>query len=192
MSEPIFDLSKAADMYEFCEYYEMGFNASKSWALKHFSMIERELRQTEIVLSVFMGIYKYVSPTKHGNNAAYAITTERIIVAQKNLIGEEIISVELTRVNDIKMKVGMMGGTVTFDAMTERFNIYCNKEIARRIYAHAQECIKYAKGLMRESKAQEPKSSNSFDDLKRLKELLDSGIITQEEFDAKKKQILEI
>lgn len=66
------------------------------------------------------------------------------------------------------------------------------KEIARRIYAHAQECIKYAKGLMRESKAQEPKSSNSFDDLKRLKELLDSGIITQEEFDAKKKQILEI
>lgn len=192
MSDPVFDLSKAAGMYEFCKYYEMGFNASKGWALKHFSMIERELRQTETVLSVFMGIYNYVSPTKHGNNAAYAITTERIIIAQKNLIGEEISSIELTRVNDIKLKTGMMGGTVTFDAMTERFNVYCNKEIARQIYDHAQECIKYAKGLIEQAKTQESKGSNSFDDLKQLKELLDSGIITQEEFDAKKKQILGI
>ena len=32
--------------------------------------------------------------------------------------------------------------------------------------------------------------SNSMDDLKKLKDLLDAGIITQEEFDAKKKQLL--
>ncbi len=35
----------------------------------------------------------------------------------------------------------------------------------------------------------EVKASN-FDDIKELKDLLDSGIITQEEFDAKKKQLL--
>ena len=34
------------------------------------------------------------------------------------------------------------------------------------------------------------KSDNTIDDLKKYKELLDSGIITQEEFDAKKKQLL--
>ena len=32
--------------------------------------------------------------------------------------------------------------------------------------------------------------NNSIDDLKKLKDLLDAGIITQEEFDAKKKQLL--
>lgn len=32
--------------------------------------------------------------------------------------------------------------------------------------------------------------SNSMDDIKKLKDLLDSGIITQEEFEAKKKQLL--
>lgn len=189
MADPVFDLSKAADMYEFCKYYEMGFNASKGWALKHFSMIEQELRQTETVLSVFMGICNYVSPTNHGNNAAYAITTDRIILAQKNLIGEEISSIELTRINDIKLKTGVIGGVVTFDAMTEKFNVYCNKEIARRIYDYAQQCIKYAKSLV-DTVAAQPKESGSFDDLKKLKELLDEGIITQEEFDAKKKQIL--
>ena len=31
---------------------------------------------------------------------------------------------------------------------------------------------------------------NSLDDLKKLKDFLDSGIITQEEFDAKKKELL--
>lgn len=35
-----------------------------------------------------------------------------------------------------------------------------------------------------------PPQSNSMDDLKKLKDLLDAGIISQEEFEAKKKQIL--
>ena len=45
-----------------------------------------------------------------------------------------------------------------------------------------------------ESTTNEPKStapqSNSMDDIIKLKSMLDSGIITQEEFDAKKKQLL--
>lgn len=35
-------------------------------------------------------------------------------------------------------------------------------------------------------------TSSKIDDLKKYKELLDSGVITQDEFDAKKKQILEV
>ena len=35
-----------------------------------------------------------------------------------------------------------------------------------------------------------PQASSNLDDLKKIKELLDAGIITQEEFEAKKKQIL--
>ena len=36
----------------------------------------------------------------------------------------------------------------------------------------------------------ESKPTDSIDELKRYKELLDTGVITQEEFDAKKKQLL--
>ena len=36
----------------------------------------------------------------------------------------------------------------------------------------------------------QPQNTNNIDQLKSLKELLDSGVISQEEFDAKKKQIL--
>ena len=45
-----------------------------------------------------------------------------------------------------------------------------------------------------ESTTNEPKptapQSNSMDDIIKLKTMLDSGVITQEEFDAKKKQLL--
>lgn len=189
MSEPVFDLSKAVGMYEFCKYYEMGFNASKRWALKHFGLIERELRPGETVYSVFMGIYNYISATKHGNNAAYAITSQRVLIAQKNFIGEEISTVDISRISDVKMSTGIMGGIVTFDAFTEKFNVFCNKDVARRIYEHALECIRFVK----EQKDNQSKADNSgLDDLKKLKELLDDGIITQEEFNAKKKQILKL
>ena len=39
-------------------------------------------------------------------------------------------------------------------------------------------------------KAVNPTPFSTADELKKFKELLDSGIITQEEFDAKKKQLL--
>ena len=40
------------------------------------------------------------------------------------------------------------------------------------------------------SKEENNNTNNNLDDLKKLKELLDAGVITQEEFDAKKKQLL--
>lgn len=58
-------------------------------------------------------------------------------------------------------------------------------EIAEKIVAYIQEKIK---------EARQPKvavaPTSAADELKKFKELLDMGVITQEEFDAKKKQLL--
>ena len=43
---------------------------------------------------------------------------------------------------------------------------------------------------IKHNKRIEPASQPKYENLTKLKELLDSGAITQEEFDAKKKQIL--
>lgn len=54
-----------------------------------------------------------------------------------------------------------------------------------------EEILKLIMARQDEKKAENTPISNSFtDELKKLKELLDSDIITQEEFDSKKKQIL--
>lgn len=191
MTEPNFDMRTAKGMQEYCDYYEMGKGATRGWALKHFELLAEDLRADETVLSVFIGINNYISATRHENNAAYAVTTKRIVVAQKNLIGKQIMSVSLDHVNDIKLKTGLLGGIVTFDAMSETFNVFMYKDIAQRVFQHTRDCINYAKGLKKESpSAQASKSSVS--ELRELNELLKDGIITQEEFDTKKKQILGI
>lgn len=191
MSEPNFDMKTAKGMQEYCDYYEMGQGGTRGWALKHFDLLANDLRPDENVLSVFIGIHNYISATRHENNAAYAVTTKRIVVAQKNLIGKSIMSVSLDHVNDIKLKTGLMGGIVTFDAMSETFNVFMNKDIAQRVFEHARECINYAKGL-KEQKPSAEGGKSPLSELRELNELLKEGIITQEEFDAKKKQILGI
>ena len=47
-----------------------------------------------------------------------------------------------------------------------------------------------AKELAESGKCSDSSSPSTIDELKKYKELLDSGVITQEEFDAKKKQLL--
>ena len=47
-------------------------------------------------------------------------------------------------------------------------------------------------GYLQYKKEKEPEMKNAVDELKKYKELFDSGVITQEEFDAKKKQILNL
>lgn len=193
MGEPNFDLRTAKGMQEYCDYYEMGRGSSRGWALKHFGLIADDLRPDEDVLTVFIGISNYESMTKHENNAAYAVTSKRIIVAQKNLIGKSIVSVALTHVNDVKLKTGLLGGIVTFDAMSETFNVFLYKEFAQRVFDNARDCIDYAKKQTAQPVAQkEQQSASSISDLRELNELLKDGIITQAEFDAKKKQILGI
>lgn len=54
---------------------------------------------------------------------------------------------------------------------------------------HLEEVV-YFLGTIIHNKRIEPASQPKYENLTKLKELLDSGAITQEEFDAKKKQIL--
>lgn len=56
------------------------------------------------------------------------------------------------------------------------------KEIADYIRIKVKECKKQKSG--------QTAAVSAADELKKFKELLDSGVITQEEFDAKKKQLL--
>ena len=106
------------------------------------------------------------------------------------------MSVSIDHVNDIKLKTGLFGGIVTFDAISETFNVFFQKEIAQRVFDHAKECVALAKKLKAQSaqtqSAPVQESKSSVSELRELNELLKDGIITQSEFDAKKKQILGI
>ena len=79
--------------------------------------------------------------------------------------------------------VATSSGTIKFAFMENRDNIHA--EISKQLVARQSQNKKTVDAIIR----QEIPQSNA-DELRKYKELLDMGVITQEEFDAKKKQLL--
>jgi len=182
-------MKTAQEMYDFCKEKKYGQGQNQAWALKHFSLIEKALSADENAVMCFIGLHNFVSMTKHNSNFAYAITPKRIIMAQKQLIGEVLQSVFLDNINDVSFKAGMAFGIITIDTIKETFNVGLDKIQAANINAEIHNLLHE----LRQKKENPVASSAATDptvDLKKYKELLDTGVITQEDFDAKKKQLL--
>lgn len=179
----------AGEMYQYCLDNGFGQGQNQKWGLKHFSLIEESLASDEEPTICFIGLHNYVSTTKHDSNYAYAVTNKRIIMAQKQMFGENIQSVSLSNINDVTLKNGMMVGVITIDTMKEKFNVALNSASAKALSGALHDVLMSMKSTPADSGNA---SSGGADELIKLKQLVDMGIITQEDFDAKKRQILGI
>lgn len=181
--------STAKEMYMYAKDNGYGNGFTDSLGIKHFQVIEDSLLPGEYVLMTFIGLHNYISATKHDNNFAYAITNKRIIMAQKNIIaGEKIHTIYLDNLNDISFKSGIALGVMTIDTTKEVFNVGLDKISAKAINEKAHSVIDE---IMKSKKiTQHVHETSSADEILRFKQLLDSGIITEEEFSKKKKQLL--
>jgi hypothetical protein len=179
-------MRNANEMYQFCldNGYGQGFNTRNS--IKHFEIIEKNLGNDENVLFAFIGLHNYVSISKHDNNFAYAVTNKRILLGQKKVIGEVFQSIALNKINDITFQSGVAYGVITVDAQTEVFNVAVLKSQANNINKKLHELLYQLK----EESSTVVSSSSAADEIRKFKELLDDGIISQEEFDKKKSELL--
>ncbi len=185
----------AEEMYNYCTENGYGSGLSKKWGIKHFKVIEDNLREDEEVYMAFIGLKDYKSMTKHDNNYAYAITNKRIMFGQKKMFGENFKSVVLDRINDISSSTGAMLGIVTIDTLGETFNVGVDKKTADNISKEAHRIIfDMRSGELGDKKdvVKEKLELDPATEIKKYKELLDDGIITEEEFDKKKKELLGI
>lgn len=178
-------MKTAKEMYNFTKKNGFGKSNTDNWTLKHFSVVENQLSTNEDVLLCFMGLHNYVSITKHDNNFAYAITNNRIIIAQKRMVGEIAQTILLDNINDITYKKGVALGVITIDSTKEKFNVALENTNSTKLYNLIHELI------IRLKKDNSSTSGNEdYSKLEQLKRLKDKGVITQREFDLKKKQIL--
>lgn len=176
-------MKTAKEMYNYCSEKGFGKGVSKSWALKHFTLIEKNLNESEEVSMVFCGLQNYISATKHDSTFGYAITNKRIVMAQKKIIGENFQSVSLNNLNDVTFSSGMLMGVITIDTFKEKFNVAVDKTSGKNINNTIHDVL-----FSNDKK----ETKTDVEILKEYKELLDSNIITQEEFNIKKQQILKL
>lgn len=117
-------------------------------------------------------------------------------MAQQNIIGESVKSINWNNINDITLNKNALFGVVVVDTFKERFNIAVDRTQAQNIYNEIYRVYDILKRKEERKQYAPPKSEqpkeDPYEQLKKLKELLDMGILTQDEFDAKKKQILNI
>lgn len=178
------NMKNANEMYQYCIKNNYGAGMTKNSAIKNFSLIENDLGEDERVLFVFTAIHNYVSLKQHDGNFAYAITDKRFIMAQKKLMGENFYTIPLNNINDIALSSNMLGGIITASTINQTFNIFLNKDCAKRV------CAKIHEVLANINKYDNKLQLSSADEILKFKQLLDQGIITQEEFEKKKKELL--
>ncbi|MEG2052319.1 MAG: SHOCT domain-containing protein [Oscillospiraceae bacterium] len=181
-------LNAAQQMYQYCIDNNFGEGMNQKWGVKHFMLIEQSLQSDEEVLMCFIGLHNYISTTKHDNNFAYAITNKRIIMAQQKVVGQVVQSVLLDNLNDVTLNTGAVFGVLTVDTIKEKFNVCVSSRSAKSINDKIHEIL-----LTQQKSKTAPvqmQAVSSADELLKYKNLLDMGVLTQEEFEQKKKQLL--
>lgn len=194
-------LSTAEGMYQYCNDNKFNSGCNKKFMLEHFKIIEDNLMDDEKVYVTFVGVHNYVSATKHDGNHAYAITNKRIMIVQEDI---DIISISLEDINNITFKSGIVLGTITIDTIKGTFNIGSDKTAAKLVNSRIHEAINEIYNDNNDNNDNNNNNNNEnerlvsttvvsvADELKKFKELLDMGVLTQEEFDAKKEQLLNL
>ncbi|MBS4878841.1 MAG: PH domain-containing protein [Firmicutes bacterium] len=184
-----YDLRTGAGMYHYAADHGYGSGENEKWGIKHFDIVAQQLLPDETVDLTFIGLHNYVSATKHDQNYAYAVTNKRLVFAQKKtLSGETIKTVSLDRINDITFQSGMLFGVITVDTPQEKFNVAIDKKSAKAVFDALMERLR---GLDSSKPAPvQTAAPSAADEILKYKQLLDAGVLTQEEFDAKKKQLL--
>ena len=196
--------------------FELGGKKDKEKAKSTTEFLIRNLHEEEDIKFAF---WCYMSSNGASITAIFKvivvlITTERILYGHNvtGLIATPLLkSISLKSVNDITIgdqnnKFAFWGGDITIDTMKEEtaFTLPRAFKGAREKYDTPPEALRKAgiiniineirDNLNGKEKSAAPASQplSGADEILKYKQLLDDGIITEEEFQAKKKQILGI
>ncbi|GHU68511.1 hypothetical protein FACS189447_10950 [Spirochaetia bacterium] len=156
------------------------------------NLLEKET--VNYVIGVNVGILSTgealkINPFTFKNKKAgiLAVTSVRIIHCFTVLFNKNVEQILLEDINNIESKSSFMASVLRIQSMTNVMEIDINNK----------EVVKVTKLLheLKEKRNSAPQIVNnisSADELAKFKKLLDDGILTQEEFDKKKAQILGI
>ena len=157
---------------------------------REFDMAHTLIKDDEKVLGIMGTQLKYLAKD---HNALAIITDERLITIDKKLINTDIQEFYLDQLSSANLKTH---GLLIKSAEVIIRVVGDTMELGKVRVETAQKFSAAMKNAMSEYKGREKKGStpvqvaSSADELKKFKELLDEGIITQQDFDQKKKQLL--
>ncbi len=151
---------------------------------KEISYLPEILNPDEHVLGLISGFLD-------GNTWIITLTEKRIIFLDKGMIyGLKQREIPLDKINSISQKKGLLLGNITIQDGATAIKIEnIDKNSISPFVDTLNSAIDAFKTPLR-STSIPSQFHHGADELRKFKELLDDGIITEEEFDTKKRQIL--
>lgn len=152
----------------------------------------KEISELPDVLGKDEHIKAMTSGITDGNTWLIVCTNKRIIMLDKGMIyGLKLIDIPLDRINSISHSKGLVLGriSITDGAVTRTISNVTNTTISFFVEAVNKEIELYKQAKVTPVTQVINNVSNA-DELIKYKQLLDMGALTQEEFDAKKKELL--
>lgn len=175
-------MKSAEEMTKYIKDNDLGIVSRLEKSLK---LIEKQLHTDEKVISCFAGLHNTSAKGSPEGQYAYAITNYRLIMAEKRFFSETVDVIPLNEINNVSLnKSKLMGNAIEFKTVNRVFNVGAISNWIDNIYNEVNAVI------FGNNKPTNISDENRFNELKEYKELLDMEIITQEEFDKKKQEVL--
>lgn len=146
------------------------------------------VEENEVPIGIVAGQFFYSGPGTAGiNNAILLLTNERILKVDKKLKNVDVTTYFIDDINSSQFNTSFLSSELRI--ATTSGTIVVNKvkkDTGQKFNAALQELIRNEK---KAKKAHHGGAAvSAMDELKKAKELLDAGIITQDEFNALKKK----
>lgn len=154
---------------------------------KLLSKAQEHLEPDEEVLKSVLGAYEAeILGQDSVRNGILIATDRRLVFYAKKLTGYELESFSYSNISSLEQGKTMMGHTITFFATGNRVNVKWIKE-----KDEFMAFMDIVKGQMGKKSDGAPAAESNLDKLKKLGELKDAGVISEEEFAAEKAKLME-
>ena len=130
--------------------------------------------------------YAAIGINEHSENVMLVCSNRNLIILKKKHSDEQVEVIDLKQVKSVILKNQLMYGELSLFVGNQSLDINSINKVPAEILAdNIKKWSKIAQG-------KDDDFDQQLEQVKKLKELLDQGILTEEEFQAKKKQILKI
>ncbi|WP_309294848.1 SHOCT domain-containing protein [Lactobacillus helveticus] len=130
--------------------------------------------------------YAAIGINEHSENVMLVCSNRNLIILKKKHSDEQVEVIDLKQVKSVILKNQLMYGELSLIVGNQSLDINSINKVPAEILAdNIKKWSKIAEG-------EDDDFDQHLEQVEKLKELLDQGILTEEEFQAKKKQILKI
>ncbi|GCF92919.1 hypothetical protein NRIC_08100 [Enterococcus florum] len=180
-------MKHAEQMYTYCKERGYFSGSDRSFTLKLFEVIEKYLTPEEEVLLCFVGVHNRRSATSNEGFYAYALTNQRLMMGQKKLLGDDIKSLSLQSIQDIRLHKDSTTALLELHTADGPIKIMLTEYESEDIYQSLRHQLFHSVDSSSE-KGTPPESAA--EQLLKFKEMLDDQLITKEDFEKLKNEIL--